>query len=410
MNAEAKTTALPGRAPRRVLVVDDEPLFLRSFVERLADVGRREHFVARGAPNGREALAVLEEGPVDLVVTDLMMPVMDGFQLIAELLNRRLQVPILALTASPSTHAQQALRRLGVFSFLSKPLHFDQLLAEVREELAAPRQAHLDGVDLAAFLQLLAMERARGILTVRAGDVVGRLVVAQGNLVGASAGDLEGLEAAFHLLAAGVPTLQFREQASIPVSTSSHPLMAVVLEALKRRDERHLPAGRPAEPPVEEFSFDIEVMTPTPQLEPSVPPVHTAALQLTLEAQEPRMNIERANQAIQKLQETLGVGLLATDIWFVEDGISIAGYNSQPVAVALFNRMTNLLTDSLAESGFPGLNKYYLLDLDTDKLVVVLPCGAIRAGMLVDKKKAQLGLLISVALPKFIAGLEAILA
>ena len=122
------------------------------------------------------------------------------------------------------------------------------------------------------------------------------------------------------------------------------------------------------------------------------------------------MNIDKANHAIEKLQESLGAGLMAADIWVVQDGMSIAGHNSQPVATALFNRMTNMLNETLSESGFPSLSKYYLLDLDTDKLVIVLPCGEIRAGILVDKKKVQLGIIISVALPKFLAGLEAIVA
>jgi hypothetical protein len=118
------------------------------------------------------------------------------------------------------------------------------------------------------------------------------------------------------------------------------------------------------------------------------------------------INIDKANNAVNKLRETLGTGLIATDVWSVDDGMSIAGFNSQPVATALFNRITDLITETLSESGFPLLNKYYLLDLDGDKLAVILPLGSYRAGMLVDKKKAQLGVIVSVALPKYITSLE----
>lgn len=118
------------------------------------------------------------------------------------------------------------------------------------------------------------------------------------------------------------------------------------------------------------------------------------------------INVDKANLAVNKLRESLGTGLIATDVWSIEDGMSIAGYNSQPVATALFNRITDVISETLAESGFPALNKYYLLDLDGDKLVVVIPLGRYRAGMLVDKKKAQLGVVVSVGLPKYIAALE----
>ena len=118
------------------------------------------------------------------------------------------------------------------------------------------------------------------------------------------------------------------------------------------------------------------------------------------------ISVEKANAAVNKLRETLGVGLVATDVWNVEDGMPIAGFNSQPVATALFNRITDLISETLSESGFPSLNKYYMLDLDGDKLVVVMPLGKYRAGMLVDKKKAQLGVIVSVALPKYVNSLE----
>lgn len=118
------------------------------------------------------------------------------------------------------------------------------------------------------------------------------------------------------------------------------------------------------------------------------------------------ISVEKANIAVTKLRESLGAGLVATDVWNVDDGMPIAGFNSQPVATALFNRITDVISETLAESGFPALNKYYLLDLEGDKIVVVIPLGKYRAGMLVDKKKAQLGVVVSVALPKYVNGLE----
>jgi hypothetical protein len=140
---------------------------------------------------------------------------------------------------------------------------------------------------------------------------------------------------------------------------------------------------------------------------PSSPePTPRAVKQTPKEQKMNVINIDKANNAVNKLRETLGTGLIATDVWSVDDGMSIAGFNSQPVATALFNRITDLITETLSESGFPLLNKYYLLDLDGDKLAVILPLGSYRAGMLVDKKKAQLGVIVSVALPKYITSLE----
>ena len=243
-------------APRRVLVVDDEALFLRSFVERLADVGAHERFVVRAASNGHDALAILDAEPVDVLVTDLKMPGMDGFQLIAEVLNRKLRVPVIALTASPSGESLRALTRLGVFSFLPKPVEFADVLQLVREELAA-RSAHIDGINLAAFLQLLAMERTRGIVTVRTDEVIGRILVTDGNLIGAEVGDMQGIPAAFALLAAGLPTIELREHASLPPTSLCHPLMEIVLEAVRKQDELRRTKAPPAMAGSDDLVFDL---------------------------------------------------------------------------------------------------------------------------------------------------------
>ena len=59
--------------------------------------------------------------------------------------------------------------------------------------------------------------------------------------------------------------------------------------------------------------------------------------------------------AVQDLRSVLRDGLIATDIWDRADGLSLAGFNAQPVAVALFTRITTELESSMADSNFPPL-------------------------------------------------------
>ena len=72
--------------------------------------------------------------------------------------------------------------------------------------------------------------------------------------------------------------------------------------------------------------------------------------------------------AVQDLRNILRDGLVATDIWDRTDGLSLAGHNQQPVAVALFTRITAELESSLADSNFPPLARYYLLDMGGNHL------------------------------------------
>jgi hypothetical protein len=106
--------------------------------------------------------------------------------------------------------------------------------------------------------------------------------------------------------------------------------------------------------------------------------------------------------AVQDLRNVLRDGLVATDIWEKSAGLSLAGYNQQPVAVALFTRITTELESSLADSSFPPLARYYLLDMEGNHTVAVVNHGALLQGILVDNKRANLGILISVAIPRML--------
>ncbi|MGC4092752.1 MAG: hypothetical protein QM756_33695 [Polyangiaceae bacterium] len=106
--------------------------------------------------------------------------------------------------------------------------------------------------------------------------------------------------------------------------------------------------------------------------------------------------------AVQDLRNILRDGLVATDIWDRSAGLSMAGHNQQPVAVALFTRITTELESSLADSNFPPLGRYYLLDMEGNHTVTVINHGQLLQGMLVDNKRANLGILISVAIPRMI--------
>lgn len=114
------------------------------------------------------------------------------------------------------------------------------------------------------------------------------------------------------------------------------------------------------------------------------------------------MNVAKLKESINALRENLGEGLVSTDIYSSQDGQSVAGWNSNPKACALFNNTTNNLNKSLAGSGFPTLGRYYLLNLIENKTVVVIPLGQYQWGMLIDNSKTQMGLLINVALPQAI--------
>lgn len=115
------------------------------------------------------------------------------------------------------------------------------------------------------------------------------------------------------------------------------------------------------------------------------------------------LDIAQLDAAVNDLKNLLKDGLLATDIWDRETGLSLAGHNAQPAAVALFTQVTNDLVAVLSNAGFPSLRRYLLLDLDGNSTVMVIRHGEdLLQGMLLNNQRANLGLLIAVALPRML--------
>jgi DNA-binding response OmpR family regulator len=118
----------------RVLVVDDEPDVL--LLCRL-NLEQRGHQVLE-APNGDEALDLAREGTTDLVVLDLMLPGIDGYQVLQALRadDRTSGIPVLVLTAKSLQADRERSRQLGAAAFLTKPFLPDELCDMVDEVLA----------------------------------------------------------------------------------------------------------------------------------------------------------------------------------------------------------------------------------------------------------------------------------
>ena len=113
------------------------------------------------------------------------------------------------------------------------------------------------------------------------------------------------------------------------------------------------------------------------------------------------VELDKLEEAVAYLEKTLKDGLMATDIWDRGTGLSFAGFNAQPEAVALFNVLTDEVATTLEGSAFPGLGQYYVLDMEGDAMVVVIRHkDDLMHGILMNSAKVNLGVLFGMALPK----------
>lgn len=140
-----------------ILVVDDEET-IREIVSSMLGGA---HFRTRQAANGVEALALLESGEeFDLVLSDLMMPEMDGNALLEKAKERYPDMPIIMVTAVHDIQAALMALRNGAYDYLLKPFEREQLLATVRRALEK-RRLQRENDNYRTNLEALVADRTR---------------------------------------------------------------------------------------------------------------------------------------------------------------------------------------------------------------------------------------------------------
>jgi two-component system response regulator PilR (NtrC family) len=126
----------PAQTPAvRVLVVDDEP----SMRDMLRIVLRKDGYDVTVAANGREAIAAMEHGLFDLLMTDIRLPDIDGVQVLREAKARHHDIVALMMTAYASTETAVEAMRLGASDYFIKPFNVDELRLKVRHYMESRR-------------------------------------------------------------------------------------------------------------------------------------------------------------------------------------------------------------------------------------------------------------------------------
>jgi CheY-like chemotaxis protein len=134
----SRTQKASGRAPKKnILLVDDDPSVREMLSRVLADEG----YFVRAVSNGQEALEVATAKPVDLVLLDLNMPGLGGWDALKKLTTNDPLLAVIIITAKPN----QLFTSLGagVGALLEKPLDFPILLQTIKSLLDEPAERRL---------------------------------------------------------------------------------------------------------------------------------------------------------------------------------------------------------------------------------------------------------------------------
>jgi len=229
------------QGPKTVLLADDD-----AAVRWLYEIGLPSHLPGyrfATVRNGQEAIDYLNSQPVAVLITDVAMPVKDGFEVMAYVRNHHPNLPVIVIATVAPSPGNEEVRGLGAIHVLQKPVPPEVLAARILEVHGESARGRMVGLSLGMLLQLVQMERKSCSLHVRSGDSRGRLHFLSGELVNAYAFELdaEGEAAARYLLALDDVTVEFERSLHNHVRTIHTPLTTLLLDVAKEIDER----GRP---------------------------------------------------------------------------------------------------------------------------------------------------------------------
>ena len=117
--------------PPSILIVDDDDQ-VRRLLNRLIETAGYNPIEAE---RGRDAIVILEEGEVDLMLLDINLRVGSGIEVLRILRRRQIEVPTIIISGYVSTGVTEQLMELGVDNIMAKPFHTDRVLEEIEKAL-----------------------------------------------------------------------------------------------------------------------------------------------------------------------------------------------------------------------------------------------------------------------------------
>ncbi|MBU0480244.1 MAG: response regulator [Proteobacteria bacterium] len=225
----------------KILLVDDEKNFLLSLADMLK--ANENEFEVVTAGDGREAAKIIDKGGINMVVTDLNMPEMDGFELMAHITHVNSDIPVIAMTAYGTPEMESRLMNMGAFQYIEKPIDYNSLLHKIKEGLKSGTKGHVSGISLPSFMQLLELDKKTCTLHVTSHEGKGSMFFQQGELISSKTGKMVGQEAAFEIINWDNSEIEIENVCKFDIAKRdiNVPMGFLLIESARMKDEKNKP-------------------------------------------------------------------------------------------------------------------------------------------------------------------------
>jgi CheY-like chemotaxis protein len=219
-----------------VLIVEDDKVlqgFLRTRLQK-----NKERLEIILADNGEEAIKILKQRNISLLVTDIVMPKVDGLELLAYMSENHPDIPCIVMTGHASELAEKLSEdKLRLFQ---KPFQLDDLNQAIIQALEQDVPGGtLRGISVASFLQMIEMEQKTCLIEVHLpGKEKGIFYFVEGELQDAEHGSLKGEAAAYRIIAWDKASIRCMKLPNKKIEKRINTeLTSLIMESMRRKDE-----------------------------------------------------------------------------------------------------------------------------------------------------------------------------
>ena len=222
----------------KVLLVEDDPKLQKSLWTHLRKYYKKFETILTS--NGEEAIRVLKQTYISLLVTEIVMPKVDGMALLNYINDKHPHIRCIVTTAHATTELKERLQNGNLFRFFQKPFQLEKFAQAILQALQQDiPDGTLKGISVASFLQMIQLEQKTCLLEVHSpGKGKGLFYFQEGIPHDAVYGDLKGEKAALKIIIMDKAEMRFmnlpRKKITRRIKTE---LMALIMEATRLKDE-----------------------------------------------------------------------------------------------------------------------------------------------------------------------------
>ncbi len=223
---------------KKVLIVDDEETLTWSMAKSLSK--DKEKYEVIIANNGREALAQLERSKIDLVITDIRMPDINGLDLLVKIRKEYPQTKVIIMTAYGSSDVQKEANQRGSLYYVEKPFEISDIRKIIIDLIGKKKgfQGRVFGLQLTDIIQMNCLGRLTTALIITRDGEKGVIYLNEGEIIHAECGEQKGTEAFYRILSWQEGEFVSNVGFVPPLQTIYQNWEHLLIEAMRRNDDK----------------------------------------------------------------------------------------------------------------------------------------------------------------------------